>query len=183
MRNIKKYLILPITIIWAAIDLINFFDDLFPALIKWIEFFQISFDHLAEIRDFLMLPLIFPLKEILNITIPSHLRSYIFIGFLLQNTYNYSHLVICGFPSNCSYWTLLIPIGWFKSFGRILYRILFWPSFFIELVIFYLNKEYREKHHVMILWGKVLIAILSIAIFLVITNWGVLRYFKFIEGS
>ena len=65
-----------------AVSIINLQRDLFPALISWVSFFLKAFGIVELIRDIVLFPLTYISFELFNITLPSWLKTIIFILIL-----------------------------------------------------------------------------------------------------
>lgn len=155
----------------TAIGLINLGKDLFPALIKWNEFFLFFMEKVRWIRDVILLPITFPLKELFNLVLLDWWKSYLFIGFLLFNTYNTSYAIICGHLSTSSPIKLLLGPERLKIVGIILYRIVLWPLALFELIVHYVKKGYKRKHNVITLWGKFVFYLIVTVGVIIFLNW------------
>src|SRR5690606_39219294 len=89
--NMKKIILmiwLPISIVIGAIDVINMFENFWPSLIKWVSFFQIAFQLVTELRDFMLYPLAEMIRAIFGYEIPVGFRFYLFFGLIVFSGYS-----------------------------------------------------------------------------------------------
>jgi len=155
----------------TAVGLINLGSDIFPTFVKWSEFFLFLMDKVRWIRDLVLLPIVYPMKELFNLVLLDWWKSYLFIGFLLFNTYNSSYAIICGHLSFSSPLRLFFGPERFKALGHIIFRILLWPLTLIGLLIHYFTKGYKKEHNVYTLWGKFVFYLVVTIVVLIFLNW------------
>ena len=83
MKELFKRPLLVIMAFFGALNIINLGNVLLPNLIQWLIFIEFLLEFTGMIRDFFLLPIIYPLKKLFQITLPVWFRSYFFIGLLL----------------------------------------------------------------------------------------------------
>jgi hypothetical protein len=161
----------------TAIGFINFGDDIFPALIKWVDFIKLALDFVKKIRDFFLYPITFPIDKLFNLELLEWYKSYLFIGFLFLSTFNFSYNKICGSPSSTSFLRLCFGEQRWRIALMILLRIFAWPIFIFELISHYIKGEYkRKKHNVYTLWGKYLFWVIISTLLIIFLNWIWIRF-------
>ncbi len=160
-------------LLMTAIGVITFGEDILPSLIKWNDFFVFLIEKIRWIRDLVLLPITYPLREFFNLILFDWWKSYLFIGFLLLNTYNSSYTIICGHFSKSSYMSLLLDNFSLKlkTLYHILYRILLWPIVLVDLIKHYIDKGYEREHNVYTLWGKFIYYLGITILVLLFVNW------------
>ncbi|HCE55607.1 MAG TPA: hypothetical protein DER05_11695 [Lutibacter sp.] len=155
----------------TAIGIINFGDDIFPSLIKWINFFDFTLEFVKHIRDFILIPITYPIRQIFNLILLNWYKSYLFIGLLFLNTFNFSHSKICKSPSTSSLIMLCFGKERWKVALMILLRVFLWPIFIYELISHYIKGHYKRKHNVYTLWGKYIFWVTITTIIMIFLNW------------
>ncbi len=160
----------------TAIGLINFGDDIFPAIVKWADFIKFGLELVKKIRDFFLFPITFPIDKLFDLELLEWYKSYLFIGFLFLSTFNFSYKKICGGFSSSSFIMLCFGKQRWRIALMILLRIFVWPIFIFELISHYIKGDYKRKHNVYTLWGKYLFWVLITTILIVFLNWIWIRF-------
>ena len=149
---------------------INFGKDLLPGLIKWSQFILKTLEFFKVIRDFVLYP-ISSIVHLFNFELHEWFRTYLFLGLLSYNTYNFSYRKICGHFSSSSLIRLSLGPERIKVFLIILYTIILWPIHIFTLFKHYYEKGYQTKHNVYTLWGKYIFWVFFAIIAIVFVNW------------
>jgi len=170
MKETFNKILFPLNVLMTAIGLVNLGKDIFPAFIKWNEFVIYALDFVKAIRDFVLIPISFPL-HLFNLDLFGWFKSYLFIGLLTYNTYNFSHRIICKSVSHASLRNLIFGKDRIRVFLHILITIILWPIFTFELVKFYAEGKQINKNNVYTLWGKYIFWVIISTILLMFTNW------------
>ncbi|SEA38950.1 hypothetical protein SAMN04487990_1122 [Bizionia paragorgiae] len=155
----------------TAFGLINFGDDIFPAFVKWVDFIKYGLDFVAKIRDIVLIPLTFPIDKLFGLELLDWYKSYLFIGLLFLNTFNFSYKKICGHFSSSSMITLCFGEQKWRVALMILLRIFVWPIFILELIRHYMHGHHKRKHNVYTLWGKYLFWVDITTLLIIFLNW------------
>ena len=153
MKEKINNILFPLNVLMAAFGFLNFGKDLLPGLINWGKFILSALDFFKIIRNFFLYPLSY-LISIFNLEMTEWFKTYLFLGLLTFNTYNYSYRKICGHSSNTSLLRIIIGPQRFKILLFIFYHFLFWPLHIFELIEHYCKKGYEKKENVLTLWGK-----------------------------
>ena len=85
LNKLIAYIWIPVSVVINAVSLINLQRDLFPALVKWVEFIQELINIFSSVKEFIFTPINYPLNAIFNLTLPEWLTTYIFIGFVVNS--------------------------------------------------------------------------------------------------
>ncbi len=159
----------------TAIGLINFGDDIFPALVKWGDFIKFGLDFVAKIRDIMLIPLTFPIDKIFGLELLDWYKSYLFIGLLFLSTFNFSYKKICRHSSSSSMISLCFGEQRWRIVLMILVRIFVWPIFIFELIRHYIQGHHKRKHNVYTLWGEYLFWVTITTLLIIFLNWIFIR--------
>lgn len=170
MKEKINKILFPFNVLMSAFAFINFGKDLVPGLIKWSEFILKALLFFKIVRDFILLPLI-GFISLFKYELHEWFRTYLFLGILSYNTYNYSYRKICGHYSSSSIITLVFGPQRFKVFLIILYTIFLWPFHIFSLFQHYYKKGYKREHNVNTLWGKYILWVFLTIILIVFLNW------------
>lgn len=170
MKETINKILFPINVLMSAIGFINFGKDLFPSLIKWSQFILNALDFFKIIRDVILYP-ISGLISLFNFELYDWFKTYLFLGILSYNTYNFSHRKICGGFSQSSLVYLIIGPQRLRVFLSILFMILLWPLHIISLLQHYYDKGYKREHNVYTLWGKYIFWVFFSILAIVFINW------------
>ena len=136
MKEKINKILFPINVLMTAFGFINFGKDLLPGLVKWSEFILMFIGFFKKIRDFILFPLI-GFISLFHFELLEWFKTYLFIGLLTLNTYNFSYKDICGHLSNSSILRLLFGPSRIKTLLTILYTLLLWPIHLLSLVKHY----------------------------------------------
>jgi len=170
MKEKINKILFPFNVLMTAFGFINFGKDLLPGLVKWSEFILMFLEFFKKIRDFILFPLT-GFISLFHIELLEWFKSYLFIGLLTFNTYNFSYKVICGHLSNSSILRLVFGPDRIKTLFSILYTFLLWPIHLLSLAKHYYDKGYERKHNVYTLWGKYIFWVFFTVIGIVFINW------------
>ena len=170
MKEKLNKILFPFNVVMTAFGFINFGKDLIPGLIKWSEFLLLALSFFKTIRNFILLPLT-GLITLFHFELHEWFKTYLFLGILSFNTYNYSYRKICGHFSSSSIITLVLGPQRFRIFLIILYKIFLWPIHIISLIKHYYEKGYLREHNVYTLWGKYIFWVFFSIIVIVFLNW------------
>lgn len=170
MKETLNKIFFPFNVLMAAISFINLGNDIYPAFIKWNQFFQYFLDSIRYLRNFILLPFTIPLGWF-DFVMFDWFKSYLFLGLLTYNTYNFSHRVVCGVRSHATFVNLIIEKDKLRVFLHILASILLWPFLTFDLVKHYYEGNYSNKKNVYTLWGKYIFWVLFTTFILVFVNW------------
>lgn len=153
-----------------AIALLNLFNDLFPTIIKWINFFKTMLSFMAQFRDFVLYPITTFFDWSFQIEIPEWLRSYIFVGAIMVRANNHAHKTVCGVPiipslfrSPLKTWPWIVILY--------LWGIATFPYYALELINFYHIKRTTDTPHVTQHFGLYLRDLGLIILFFVFFNY------------
>lgn len=169
--QLGTYLIKGTLFLLTVFSILNFFDELFPAVINLTEILTILLKFVRVIRDVIFFPLDWAIFKIFKVEIYSWLKTYIFLGLLLWRSYNNAHLNVCGFSGLTGLINLLVPGNFTKTLILIIWHILSWPYNFIELTRHILKGGLKNKRNVLTFWSKTLIGIFLCVFIIALLNF------------